>query len=223
MDALLLRSAEFEKLMTEYLTIPPAIASKKSQAARIMCSVAFEHSESIKILLATGNFTSATGLLRLQFEALVRAHWFHFAATDIQIEKHLEELTYKSATKNSKAPMLSEMLQKMEGKAPKNALDPLLEFKQFSWKPLSSYVHGGIHAINRHSQGYPIQLLELVLRNSNGLNGVTAYFWSHLTGQPHRPKEVMELFKEFRNCLPPDRLKNLSKAICDSAQEVKNT
>lgn len=42
-----------------------------------------------------------------------------------------------------KLPMLSEMLKKLEGKAPQIALDQLLELKQYSWKPLSSYVHGG--------------------------------------------------------------------------------
>ncbi|WP_240778434.1 DUF6988 family protein [Shewanella polaris] len=208
LDSLLIRSAEYEKLMSQYLAIPPAVASPKNHASRIMCSVAFEHSESIKILLATGNFTSAIGLLRLQFEALVRAHWFHFSATEIQINKHLADLTNESANRASKIPMLTEMLEKMEGKAPENALLPLLEFKQYSWKPLSSYIHGGIHAINRHSKGYPIELIEQVLRNSNGLNGTTAYFWSQLTGQANKPKEVMKSFNEFRDCLPSDRLKN---------------
>ena len=205
LDKLLIRSAEYEKLMSQYLAIPPAIVSPKNHASKIMCSVAFEHSESIKILLATGNFTSAIGLLRLQFEALVRAHWFHFSATEVQINTHLADLTNENAHRASKIPMLTEMMDKMAGKAPENALLPLLEFKEYSWKPLSSYVHGGIHAINRHSKGYPIQLLELVLRNSNGLNGTTAYFWSHLTGLPQIPKEIMASFEVFRDCLPADR------------------
>ena len=44
-----------------------------------------------------------------------------------------------------------------EAKAPKNSIDPILEFKEYSWKPLSGYVHGGLHAIERHSKGYPKQ------------------------------------------------------------------
>lgn len=46
-----------------------------------MCSVSFEHAESAKILLASGNFTSALGLVRLQYEALVRALWLRYAAS----------------------------------------------------------------------------------------------------------------------------------------------
>ena len=38
---------------------------------------------------------------------------------------------------------LCEMLKKLDGKAPKVAMDQIAEFKEYSWKPLSSYVHGG--------------------------------------------------------------------------------
>ncbi|WP_412034982.1 DUF6988 family protein, partial [Vibrio sp. 1403] len=48
-----------------------------------MCSVSLEHAESLKILLATRNFTSALGLLRLQFESLVRGMWVLYAASDV--------------------------------------------------------------------------------------------------------------------------------------------
>ncbi|MBE8167547.1 MAG: hypothetical protein HAW66_04170 [Shewanella sp.] len=152
-----------------------------------------------------GNFTSAVGILRMQFEAIVRAHWSYFAASDLAIEKMLSELTTENENGSYKIRMLGEMLSKMEAKAPPNALAPLLEFRDYSWKPLSSYVHGGTHAINRHSKGYPVQLLEQVLRNSNGLNGLTAYFWAQLSGYPHLPKEVFGLFSKFKDCLPPDR------------------
>ncbi len=61
-----------------------------------MCSVAFEHAESTKILIASGNFTSATGLVRLQFEALVRAMWLLYAASDASVSKLMCELTHES-------------------------------------------------------------------------------------------------------------------------------
>ena len=37
--------------------------------SRIMCGIAFEHAESIKILIASENFTSALGLFQLQYES----------------------------------------------------------------------------------------------------------------------------------------------------------
>ncbi|TVK99201.1 hypothetical protein AYI83_04855 [Shewanella algae] len=54
-------------------------------------------------------FTSALGLLRLQYEALVRAHWLVFAASDTQVEKLLAELTHESAKAGNSIPMVEEM------------------------------------------------------------------------------------------------------------------
>jgi hypothetical protein len=165
-----------------------------------MCSVSLEHAQSFKILLAAGNFTSAIGLLRLQFECLVRGMWVFYAATDVAVSKLTAELNEKNQKRADNLPMLSEMIQKLEAKAPKNAVDPILEFKEYSWKPLSSYVHGGLHAIDRHSKGYPSEILEQALKASNGVNGMVAVFGSILTGRRELTKEAYQSFKEFSDC-----------------------
>lgn len=205
MDKLLQCSAEYEKIMVNVLNYPPYEDTDRTRVSRIMCSVSFEHAESVKILLATHNFTSSLGLLRLQYEALVRSVWVYYAASDVVVKNLASELTTDSARKASNhLPMLNEMLQKMEGKAPNNALDELLEFKEYSWKPLSSYIHGGIHAISRHSKGYPLGLLEQTLKASNGLNGMTGYFLAILTGDSKLAKSIHNTFFEpkFKECLP---------------------
>jgi len=207
MDQLLQRSAEYEELVVEMLILPSYDSSARTKLSHIMCSVAIEHAESAKILLAAGNFTSSLGVVRLQFEALVRALWFFYVASDLSVEKFSANLNVETEKKAQKMPMLSEMLKKMEGKAPKNALEPLLEFKEYSWKPLSSFVHGGIHAINRHSKGYPVALLKQTLKASNGVNGMTGYFLAILTGNSKLAKEFHNSFFEYKDCLPPDRKK----------------
>src|SRR5690606_468091 len=111
--------------------------------------------ESAKILIATGNFTSALALVRLQYEALVRGMWLLYAASDSVASKLMNEFSRESVGNSEKLPMQAEMLKSLEGKAPKEALISLLSFKEHSWKPLSSYVHGGVHALHRHSKGYP--------------------------------------------------------------------
>ncbi|MCO1337211.1 hypothetical protein MO867_23100, partial [Microbulbifer sp. OS29] len=68
-------------------------------ASRVMCSIAFEHAESAKMLISAGNLTSATGLVRLQYEALVRAMWLRYAASDIAVSKLTSELTRETATR----------------------------------------------------------------------------------------------------------------------------
>ena len=165
-----------------------------------MCSVSLEHAESFKILLASRNFTSAIGLLRLQFESLVRGMWVLYAASDSAVSKLTAELNERNVKRAENLPMLSEMIKRLEEKAPKNAIDPILEFKKYSWKPLSGYVHGGLHAIDRHSKGYPLGILEQALKASNGVNGMVATLAAVQTGRQDLIKDVYREFETFSDC-----------------------
>jgi len=167
-----------------------------------MCSVAFEHAESVKMLIASGNFTSAIGLVRLQYEALVRGTWLLYAAPDSAVSKLLVELSHDNAPRNENLPMLSEMLNMLEGKAPVEAMALLLEFKEYSWKPLSSFVHGGVHAAHRHSKGYPLALLEQVLKASNGVSLLVGMQLVILSGDKAQSGIIPKIQMEYLDCLP---------------------
>jgi len=135
---------ELEKCLFESLKMDNFKNSPRRESSRILSIVSFEHSESLKMLIASGNFTSAIGLLRLQYEAFTRSVWLFYAASDLAVSKLMTELTSESARKSQKLPMLSEMLKKLEDKAPQVVSDQLLEFREYSWKPLSSYIHGNV-------------------------------------------------------------------------------
>ncbi len=167
-----------------------------------MCSVAFEHAESSKMLIATGNFTSALGLLRLQYEAFTKAMWIYYAASDIAISKLMTELTHESSKRANQMPMLGEMLKKLNDKAPKVAYDQLIEFREYSWKPLSSYVHGGIHAIQRHSKGYPVPLLLQSIKASNGLSIMVGMLLVINSGDSTQQGLIPHIQKKYLDCLP---------------------
>lgn len=171
-----------------------------------MCSLAFEHAESAKMLISAGNLTSATGLVRLQYEALVRAMWLLYAATDTDVLKLTSELTQETADKANRLPMLSEMLAKLQGKAPQEPLDMLREFKEYSWKPLSSFIHGGIHAIHRHSKGYPLPLLAQTVRISNGVSLMVGMLLVILHGGGEQVGKIPRIQREFADCLPDTKL-----------------
>lgn len=174
-----------------------------------MCSVAFEHSESIKMLIASGNFTSSMGLLRLQFEALVRAVWLLYSASDSWVLKLMADFSHDNVKKANNIPLLSKMLEQLEGKAPKEALAPILEFKEYSYKPLSSFIHGGIHALNRHSLGYPVPLLVQALKASNGLSTMVAMMVLILTGDKSQSGKMPEIQKKYADCLPDLNIKKI--------------
>ena len=207
-NKLLSKSAELEGQLLKFLTLAPYNESDRILSSRTMCSISFEHSESTKILIASGNYTSAVGLVRLQYEALVRAMWLLYAASEIAVSKLMNELTANSAHEVNKLPMLSEMLVKLEGKAPKEALSMLLEFKDYSWKPLSSFVHGGIHAISRHSKGYPAPLLSQIVKISNGISVMAGMLLVILHGGGNQQGKMPELQRKFADCLPEYRGEN---------------
>ena len=157
------------------------------------------------MLISAGKLTSATGLVRLQYEALVRAMWLLYAASDTAVSKLTSELTRETAHRANRLPMLSEMLEKLQGKAPREPVDMLLEFKDYSWKPLSSFIHGGIHAIHRHSKGYPLPLLEQMVRISNGVSVMVGMLLVLLHGGGEQRGKIPKIQKEFADCLPDTR------------------
>ena len=183
--------------MIQLLSYPAYDKSDRTSVSKIMCSVSFEHAESFKILLASRNFTSAIGMLRLQFESLVRGMWVSYVASEVALGKLTAELNNVNSKRAEKLPGFSMMIEKLKLKAPENAVNPLLEFKEYSWKPLNSYVHGGLHAIDRHSKGYPVHILEQALKASNGVNGMVGMFASVLTGDQHLVNEVSKSYQEY--------------------------
>lgn len=128
--------------------------------------------------------------------------WLLYAASDTAVTKLMAELTSESAHRANKTPLLSEMLTKLEGKAPQEALSMLNEFKEYSWKPLSSFVHGGIHAITRHNKGYPAPLLEQLLKASNGVSVMTGMMLVILSGSPTQQGKITTIQATFQDCLP---------------------
>lgn len=158
------------------------------------------------MLIATRNLTSATALLRLQYESFVRAVWIFYSASDIAVSKLMTELTEESDKKAQRLPGLSEMLKKLEGKLPQEVLDQLLEFKEYSWKPLSSFVHGGLHAVQRKSKGYPVAVLAQAVIASNGVSLMCAMFMIVLTNNISNRGVMPRIQAEFHDCLPEHKV-----------------
>ncbi|MBP6422303.1 MAG: hypothetical protein KA271_05365, partial [Propionivibrio sp.] len=163
------RSNELTAELAEIEALPPANNEPRVLASQTLCRLAVEHADSVRVLVAVGNFTSAFAILRMQYEALTKAFWALYAASDNMIGRLQSELTPETQNRADKIPLIGALLTELGGKAPPQVVSQLNEFKVYSWKPLSSYIHGGIHAIARNSRGYPAGLLDQSLRASNGL------------------------------------------------------
>lgn len=198
----MLRSVELEERIYSLFDLEPFDHSDRILCSRTMCSISLEHAHSLKILVGSSNFTSAISLARLQYESLVRAMWILYSASDIAVSKLSADLTHESERKANKLPMLSEMIKQLEGKAPQAAVDMINEFKFYSWKSLSSYVHGGIHAVSRNNKGYPLDLITQVLKMSNGISTMTGMLLAILSGNSYIAGTVSKIQTEFKDCLP---------------------
>jgi hypothetical protein len=167
-------------------------------------SVALEHGRALRVLVADGLPTAALSLMRLQHEALTRALWLLYAADDLAIKKLNAPLSKEAESAAGKLPMLADMLKQLSSKpAAAKALVGLMAFKDNNASALNSFVHGGIHALQRQAQGYPMPLIVSALRNCNGLMVMTAMMLAVLTGRQALVHAVSQLQVSFANDLPP--------------------
>jgi len=178
--------------------------SARIAASVAAASVALEHGRALRVLVADGLPTSALSLMRLQHEALTRALWLLYAADDTAIARLTAPLTKEAEVAAGKLPMMADMLKQLGTKpAAAKALIGLLAFKDNNAAALNSYVHGGIHALQRQAQGYPPPLIVGALRNCNGLMVMTATLLAILSGRQPLVHAVSLLQATFANDLPP--------------------
>ena len=139
--------------------------------------------------------------MRSQFEAITRATWLFYVASEQKIENTMKTLSELSQNADQK-PSNSEMIAKMKGKAPEQAVLMFNEFKDVQWKALNSYVHGGVHALQRHGAGYPKKLVIDIIKSSNGLLSMTAMMAAILTGNVTIIRDVSKIQMRHKECLP---------------------
>ncbi len=136
--------------------------STRTEAAFGMCFVAREHGTALRALMALGLPTSAVSLMRLQFEALTRALWLTYAASDHAVAKLMAPLTQESEQAAKNLPSASDMIEQLGKRVgqgvPVVAHQMLAQFKDVSWHAMNSFVHGGIHPLRRSAEGFPIHL-----------------------------------------------------------------
>ena len=162
-----------------------------------------EHGVALRALLAHPLPTAGISMMRLQHEALTRAAWLLYAASEEQIARLVAPLDAAAEKAASKLPMAKTMLDDIVGKAPHGAVEMLTHFKDVNAPALHSFVHGGIHAIQRGLTGYPVELLANVVRSSNGLYTIAGMLLAILSGDKALAKRMSKIQPRFADCLPP--------------------
>lgn len=206
LGTILRRSQELHDVLLQLFDGAVFDPSPRGSATFGMCSVALEHSVSLRSLMAMGLPTSAAGLMRLQFEALTRAMWLLYAASDPEIEKLSAPLTATSELAAKHLPSAKEMIDQIGKRVgpnmPSAGHQMLVHFKDMSWHAMNSFVHGGIHPLRRHAEGFPVHLALQILRNSNGLLTMTGMTLAVLSGDEHVARPMRGIQPAFADCLP---------------------
>ena len=203
LDRIIKESLILQDRLQWAMKLDPYDLSTKITASKVICSVSFEHGQSINVLIGVSKFTSAMGLLRLQYESLVRSMWLLYVASETDVAIFTAELTDENDKKAGKLPMLSEMLRQMEGNdTVKEPIRLLLELKESSLKPLNSYIHSGLHVAIRNTEGYPLAILIQALKVSNGLLMMASRMFVILSGQRLLQGKFREIEQQFSDSLP---------------------
>lgn len=205
-EFLLRRSDELQDALERVLADAAFDSSPRAEACLSLCSVAMEHAMSLRVLMTAGLATSAVGMMRLQFEALTRAMWLLYAASETSIQKISAPLSLESTQIAKNLPSVSEMIVEIGTRvgthAPAAAHQQLVHFKDVSWHAMNSYVHGGIHPLRRSADGFPVALASNILRNANGLMTMTGMVLAVLTGDEAATKPMIRIQIDFADCLP---------------------
>ncbi|CDF82205.1 hypothetical protein PKB_0837 [Pseudomonas knackmussii B13] len=204
LDDVLTRSRELHRAIEAHLNNAVLEDSSRSESSFYMCTLSLEHGAGLRALISQGNAVSATALMRLQYEALVRGIWIEYAANEAQLEKICQPLTLETEQAAKSLPGLDDMLKKLENtpSAPQMAVIQLVDFKRVMLKALNSYVHGGLHPLRRHAEGFPIPLAIEVVRNSNGLATMAGMMMALLTRDPTITQPMRHIQLKFHDCLP---------------------
>src|SRR2546423_246091 len=131
LDGLIERSREFESTLESHFgeqTLALADSSPRCQLCAMACLLSLEHAFVVRSAFGSGAPNSGAAMLRLQYEALLRAAWALFAASETQVDKlsRVLDIEAEQAAKNS--PGAAEMLDAVSRKAPAGLAAPLQEF-----------------------------------------------------------------------------------------------
>lgn len=202
---LLERSSEFEAaLLAEFPEGGLVLTNQepRHEVAAAAALIAIEHAGALRAAAQGGAMNSAAGLLRLQYEAVLRAAWLLFAASPGQVEKLTRHLDLETEQTAKNVPGYLDMLSAVEKAAPVGLAAPLVEFNQYSRHALNSFIHAGIHPLARARSGFPVALAEAVLKFSAGMMHFAYRLLAALTGSQERMNRVTRAYIAFQDCLP---------------------
>ncbi|MCZ4316556.1 hypothetical protein O4H66_24400 [Comamonadaceae bacterium G21597-S1] len=193
-----------EKFDEDVLCLLKAGWSTSTQRVSISmayCKAAIEHAISQRVLIEAGLHGTALSLIRLHFEAVVRAAWSLQGAKDEWVEKFCRPVRDGDFSEPQMGPPIPAMLDAIKQYAP----DAAREFARLNetTKVMHSFVHGGAHLVVHALRGYPRDKLVAVMMNRNLLTLQLTNVIVIGSQMPNLRGSVGKLGAVHAACMPP--------------------
>lgn len=176
-------------------------SSRRQAISFGFCQAALEHAISQRLLIEAGHTGTALALVRLHFEATVRAAWTLLAATDDWLAKFTAPVPSGSLDEPQLGPPIPSMLDAIEARAPDMAVEGRKLYR--TAKVMHSFVHGGAHLVVHALRGYPPEKLTDVLRNRNLLCLMLCNVIVVASGKSELSGSVSRLSAKHASVMPP--------------------
>lgn len=164
--------------------------------------VTSQHAAALVNLLEVGLNVSAMGVLRMQYEAMLRAVWACFAAKPAEVAALAAPLTPGTVKAAKSLGMSADLLKAIEASsAPDDLKRSLREIRTSAWDMMNSYIHAGIHPLRRYGGSHPLELAT-ALKVSNGMLLLAAGLMVVLSGYPKRQQDINLVGLHFGDVLP---------------------
>ncbi len=187
------------------LAHPRRPRSRRALLTLALCDVAADFWVAQRLLIRSGMHTAALALVRLHFEATVRAIWLFHGASDEWLDRFAAPMGPGQLAEPVLGPNIDAMLQTLAKTAPPFLAQTLGAFKAATWQPMNSYVHGGIRPVVQSLAGCTPQQLVGVLQNGNGMALMTVNLLVVALQDPALAGRIGPIQQAHLVCLPPLR------------------
>lgn len=203
LQEILSNSAQMVAELDEIWSSHPAITTQRGLVVLAYCAIVRQHVLSQHHLLASGLDVTAMTLVRPAFESLVRAIWCLNGAEDAWLTKFMRTPAADSDPRNETVtgPPVESMLATIRETHPRWVSEALTALKDATWKPMHSYVHGGIRPVVQVISGCPDEKQIAVVKNANGFLMFASNVRQICCGSTSGL--LMAVQASFAGCLPP--------------------
>lgn len=203
LDILLERSDALHEALAEAVGDLDAVpAAERATVTMDALLLSNQHSTALRLTLEADLGASAIGLLRMQYEAVLRAVWALFAADASDIAALAAPLTPGTLKAAKSLGLAAELLTAIEkSQAPDDLKRSLREFRTSSWDVLNSYIHAGIHPLRR-VDGNAVHELVTALKMSNGLAAISSALMVIVGQRSKRQGDINVVCAGYQDCMP---------------------